>query len=100
MLQAPKISAKLVGGADYLSWNTLLIECPLQHLMKKSSSALEVWKQLQNALSMQGPMYQISLMKKALVTHFNPAMDLDQMILELNYTMDTMFGASTIKEDD
>src|SRR6266481_259689 len=144
--KAPKISAKLAGGADYLSWAqeaeaglmtnsvwkyfdntddaskppdgdtelkdwkvknkvlvvtlTLLIERLLQHLVKGSSSAMQAWKQIKDALSTQGPMYQISLMKKALVTHFNPAVDLDQTIIDLNHTMDTMFGAGMIKEDD
>ena len=45
-------------------------------------------------------MYQISLMKKTLATHFNLAINLDQMIVELNHMMDTMFGVGTIKEDD
>ncbi len=78
----------------------LLIECTLQHLMKGSSSAVDAWKQLKSTLSTQGPMYQISLMKKALVTHFNPMINLDQTIIELNHTMNTMFGAGMIKEDD
>src|SRR6266481_9462489 len=144
--KAPKISAKLAGGANYLSWAqeaeaslmtngvwkyfdntddaskpldgdtelkdwkaknkvlvatlTLLIERPLQHLVKGSSSAVQAWKQIKDALLTQGPMYQISLMKKALATCFNPAVDLDQTIIDLNHTMDTMFGAGTIKEDD
>ena len=68
--------------------------------MKRSSSAVEAWKQLRNALSTQGPMYPISLMKKALVTHFNPMVDLDQSIIDLNHTMDMMFGAGPIKEDN
>jgi len=45
-------------------------------------------------------MYQISLMKKVLATHFNPAVDLDQTIIDLNHTMDTMFSSGLIKEDD
>jgi len=90
--KALKISAKIEGGADYLSWAqeaeaglmtnsvwkyfdedddastpptdtaelkdwrmknkvlvamlTLLIECPLQHLVKGSPSAVDAWKQL------------------------------------------------------
>ena len=78
----------------------LMMDRKIAHLIKGSTTALQAWKTLAKTLSTQGPMHQVSLIKKALNIRFNTSTNIETMLHELEHTLDRMFDAGEISSDD
>ena len=78
----------------------LMMDRKITHLIKGSTTASHAWKTLAKTLSTQGPMHQVSLIKKALNIRFNTSTNIKTTLHELEHMLDQMFDAGEITSDD
>ena len=78
----------------------LMMDRKIAHLIKGCTTASQAWKMLVKTLSTQGPMHQVSLIKKALNIRFNVSTDIETTLHELEHTLDRMFDGGEITSDN
>ena len=78
----------------------LMMDRKIAHLIKGCTTVSQAWKMLAKTLSTQGPMHQVSLIKKALNIRFNVSTDIETTLHELEHTLDRMFDGGEITSDN